>query len=332
MIKKNDFIYIYLMIVIILFGSKLPNTDNIESINFNKNVLFLEENEEYQMPININGTDTLYKVVFSYSNEGIVEIDDMTMKALGVGHTKVTAELITDKSVISSIDVYVIDKPILASKTDQINVLESTEITFDNKENRDDYIWSVSDENIAVIDENYHIKGLKAGNVIITVTHKNEPMITSSYKIQVSTAKIDYANKLVEVALREVGYKEVNNYTKYGDWYGLPYEEWCAMFVSWSVDQAGIDTDIIPKFASVKAGKAFFENRDLFEYKGEYTPKKGDIIFFLNGISHAAIVTKVENGRVYTIEGNTAEKVAERNYSLNDSSITGYGTPNYNAN
>ena len=73
-----------------------------------------------------------------------------------------------------------------------------------------------------------------------------------------------------------------------------------------------------------------------------YIPKQGDIIFFDwsqswdgnfsnivigNGvIDHVGIVEKVEDGKVYTIEGNSSDDVRSRNYSLNNCKIVGYGT------
>lgn len=41
------------------------------------------------------------------------------------------------------------------------------------------------------------------------------------------------------------------------------------------------------------------------------------------------IVERVENGQVYTIEGNSNDSCAERNYDINSSVIVGYGTPMY---
>lgn len=41
------------------------------------------------------------------------------------------------------------------------------------------------------------------------------------------------------------------------------------------------------------------------------------------------IVEKVENGRVHTIEGNTTDSCARRDYDLNSEDILGYGTPAY---
>ena len=69
-------------------------------------------------------------------------------------------------------------------------------------------------------------------------------------------------------------------------------------------------------------------------------PQRGAQIFFKNStrIHHTGWVLKAENGRVYTIEGNTNSgpyvvanggQVRCKNYSVNDSSIAGYGLPNY---
>lgn len=47
------------------------------------------------------------------------------------------------------------------------------------------------------------------------------------------------------------------------------------------------------------------------------------------GTDHVGIVEWVENDRVYTIEGNTADSCRERSYPLGYFEILGYGTPNY---
>ena len=39
------------------------------------------------------------------------------------------------------------------------------------------------------------------------------------------------------------------------------------------------------------------------------------------------IVERVENGKVYTIEGNSSDSCAERDYDINNSVIVGYGRP-----
>ena len=74
---------------------------------------------------------------------------------------------------------------------------------------------------------------------------------------------------------------------------------------------------------------------------GSAEPVPGMIIFFdwdspdgssgpQDGLSdHTGIVQKVENGIVYTVEGNTSDSCAERHYAVGHSEILGYGMPAY---
>lgn len=45
---------------------------------------------------------------------------------------------------------------------------------------------------------------------------------------------------------------------------------------------------------------------------------------------HAGIVEKVENGYVYTIEGNSGDRVVENAWCIGYYEILGYGVPLYN--
>lgn len=94
---------------------------------------------------------------------------------------------------------------------------------------------------------------------------------------------------------------EYGNDTKYGDWYGLPYNEWCAMFISWCARQADISTDILQN--SCRAG----EDKDNFNiacYSGtEYTPQPGDL-FFKADFTHVGLVYEVKGDMFITIEAN----------------------------
>lgn len=69
-----------------------------------------------------------------------------------------------------------------------------------------------------------------------------------------------------------------------------------------------------------------------------YEPRAGDIIFFdwdsdeggQDGSSdHVGIVDRVENGVVYTVEGNSGDSCRQNNYSIGYYEILGYGTPAY---
>lgn len=143
--------------------------------------------------------------------------------------------------------------------------------------------------------------------------------------------------KIIDIAKSEIGTSENplgSSNVKYNTWYyghavsGANYP-WCAVFISWCANQAGISTNIIPKTASVSNLQSFFINQGLYKNKG-YTPNPGDIMIQKsNGASHTGIVIESNGATFSTIEGNTSNKVAKRSYSLNDSRLSGFGTPQY---
>ena len=48
------------------------------------------------------------------------------------------------------------------------------------------------------------------------------------------TASASQQDDIVAIALAEEGYEEgANNWTKYGDWYGMNNVAWCAIFISY---------------------------------------------------------------------------------------------------
>lgn len=131
---------------------------------------------------------------------------------------------------------------------------------------------------------------------------------------------------LIDIASKEIGYREQgNNNTKYGKYTGTNGMAWCHAFVSWCAHQAGIGTSIVPKTASTTVGMSWFKNKGRFKYKGKYTPKRNDLVYFKTGASHVGIVEYVSGNTLHTIEGNTSDKVARRTYPLSYKTITGYG-------
>lgn len=137
--------------------------------------------------------------------------------------------------------------------------------------------------------------------------------------------------QIVAVALSQVG--NVGG-RPYWSWYGFNSRvEWCACFVSWCADQCGyIEADIIPKFAGCGYGADWFIQRGQWADRN-YVPQSGDIIFFDwepdGSRDHVGIVEKCENGYVYTIEGNSGDRCAQRRYPVGWYQIKGYGLPAY---
>ena len=144
--------------------------------------------------------------------------------------------------------------------------------------------------------------------------------------------------KVLEVASNEVGYLEkqsnaqlddktanagYRNWTKYardldalGDFYNGPKNgfDWCDMFVDWCFIRAygkelGMKLLVQPKYS---AGAGCTYSMGYYRSKGRLftEPQPGDQIFFSNDgwktSYHTGLVEKVENGYVYTIEGNTS--------------------------
>ncbi len=120
-------------------------------------------------------------------------------------------------------------------------------------------------------------------------------------------------NDIIGVAKTQLGYTEgYNNDTKYGNWYGLPNEPWCAMFVSWCANQAGISTDIIPKISGVPN---YFDNSAFTIHYSGYTPQPGDL-FITKSRTHVGLVWYTEGSDFYSIEGNSGDCVCSHQYPI----------------
>ncbi len=81
--------------------------------------------------------------------------------------------------------------------------------------------------------------------------------------------------------------------------------------------------------AGCKCSAQYYDAAGRFYRSG---PEPGDQIFFgtdWDHVDHTGLVVAVKNGRVYTIEGNTSNMVAERNYPLDGGGIFGYGRPRW---
>lgn len=136
---------------------------------------------------------------------------------------------------------------------------------------------------------------------------------------------------LVEVARSQLG--NIGG-DPYWSWYGFDSRvEWCACFVSWCCDQCGyIESEVVPKYSYCPTGADWFKERSQWAER-DITPQPGMIIFFdwARGGSqdgetdHTGIVEKVENGRVYTIEGNSGNACREKSYPIGWYEIYGFG-------
>lgn len=148
-----------------------------------------------------------------------------------------------------------------------------------------------------------------------------------------------YEQDMLAIAQSQMGYTEsarnyvvsednsIRGYTRYGAWYGIPYGDWCAMFVSFCMHYAGVEE--IPTNAHCPSWVYQLQELDLYKVPSEYVPESGDLIFFDwdgdDRSDHVGLVEEVVDTEVITIEGNSGNCVAQNKYELHDKRIVGYG-------
>ena len=161
---------------------------------------------------------------------------------------------------------------------------------------------------------------------------------------------INHDTRPCDTSTKICGKQLCHNFTFFSQWYVNGYEDnpgwsaetpWCGCFVSWGLSHI----DSLEKqgtndrwFANVDDFMAYFTrntNKATCWKSAGATPVAGDLIFFnmisdeRDNPSHMGVVLSVNtrDGIVTTIEGNSADMVAVREYPLDDSRILGYGDP-----
>lgn len=164
--------------------------------------------------------------------------------------------------------------------------------------------------------------------------------------------------KLVKIASGEVGIAEIGNTNevKYNNWYYYGEEDlsgtgetppkgdayaWCAVFTMWCMNEVGLlDGKYLPEYIIIKnenfarvknVGDWYEKNGRFYDVESGYEPKEGDLFFHYkndgSGQGHTGIVVAYdkENNKIYTIEGNSGDKVSlnEREYN---SYFDGFGS------
>ena len=140
---------------------------------------------------------------------------------------------------------------------------------------------------------------------------------------------------LVFIAKAQVGYSESESnfivddngvrhgYTRYGDWYGVPYSNWNAIFVSFCLHYAKADPSIYPPNTGASSMADAWKKTQRFADAGEYTPASGDLVFLRDNT--VGIISDVQNGSFCVIRGDVDNAVQSELMSLNSPDILGFG-------
>ena len=140
---------------------------------------------------------------------------------------------------------------------------------------------------------------------------------------------------LVGIAKMQVGYTESTynfevgddgirrGYTRYGAWYGAPYSDWSAMFVSFCLHYAGADPEEFPGNIGAGAMAEHWKGLEIYADAGTYEPVPGDLVFFTDNTM--GIVAEVYTNIFYVIRGDMDGAVKADALPYGDSSIAGWG-------
>lgn len=162
-----------------------------------------------------------------------------------------------------------------------------------------------------------------------------------------------WTEDVISIAQSQLGYDESEkNYivtetgaqkgiTRYGQWYGDDYGDWCAMFVSFCLRYAGIPGEAVPYESSCPRWQSTLTELKLFQAPAQHTPRTGDIVFFDldddGEADHVGLVEALEDATrmvgeeeercqvLHTIEGNSGNCVQRQRYDLpDDKTVLGY--------
>ena len=301
-----------------------------------------EINTEYQNKIDeikrlntydvleMSGVSVLWKEVLAVYSVKVNTNQNNAQEVATMDDSKkqILKDVFWDMNVISSRTALVTDTIITETDDGSGNILSTPTVA-----ERTHLYITVSHKTVYEMSYMYGFNGEQRKQLAELLKNENNSLWSSVlYGVTASDGQI------VSVALSQIG--NVGG-QPYWSWYGFGSRvEWCACFVSWCANQCGyIEAGIIPKYAGCVTSSQWFKDHGLW-LDNSVTPEPGMIIFFdwdnkggsgpQDGESdHTGIVEKVENGLVYTIEGNSGDSCRENSYMIGYYEIHGYACPAY---
>ena len=151
---------------------------------------------------------------------------------------------------------------------------------------------------------------------------------TTKYNVVlVARSQVGYAENTLNFQVDAQGVRR--GITRYGQWYGNPYGDWSAMFVSFCLEYAGARD--LPRNAGPEAMRLEWQAEGLYKTTQELSPEIGNIVFLRkgetekSGANAVAVIVGVDDTALTVIEGDLDNSVVQTQYALDDTAIMGYG-------
>lgn len=159
-----------------------------------------------------------------------------------------------------------------------------------------------------------------------------------------ANAAISNADMIVGFALSRTGMG--GSFNEALDHYNMTGQniQWDAIFVYYCADVCGAgsifpDSAVCDSSGHSTGGVGYFMEKGQWQYSralnGSYTPKKGDVVYFDwdhdQIADHVGFVTSFSSQYIHTIEGDSNDFVRQNSYTVGNSSILGFGTPDYDS-
>ena len=190
-LKEKEVIQIYYLgyskIINLVEGKIYDNLEN-EGLNIQEEEVKLYLNNEDKKIHKLNVETNLGIVTFESSNESVAKVDDDgVVTAVGTGTCQITAtsyeNLASDTVnviVESLVEQVSLDKTTINDfvKSNNSSVNKTTDkinaIVSNNDASNKEILWSSSNENVAIVDQNGNVSAVSAGNCTITAKAKDE--------------------------------------------------------------------------------------------------------------------------------------------------------------
>lgn len=148
--------------------------------------------------------------------------------------------------------------------------------------------------------------------------------------VAIAKTQLGYTESTANYLVEDDG-QGLRGYTRYGAWYGDPYGDWDAMFVSFCLHYAGAED--IPMDKDCGSWVAALADAFILAQSHEAAP--GELVFFDRDgdgtADHVALVSEVTAGEdgissgFTAIAGDVDNAVQQLSYAAEDSTILGYG-------